>query len=198
MSNDIRKQANKSTCFPIKSIARFKFLACPVCNKDCSSQRLVDKIGYMGARRYLPEDHPWRKSKLFNGQSELRSKPIERSGECVLEQIDSGKYKPFGKHPTQKKGKTDELNILNWKKKSIFWELPYWRTLKIRHNLDVMHIEKNICDNILGTLLSIDGKNKDTDKARLDLEKIKIRKNLHLWMHIFEASCTIFLNKERT
>ena len=40
-------------------------------------------------------------------------------------------------------------------------------TLKLQHNLDVMHIEKNICDNLVGTLLSIDGKNKDTDKASL-------------------------------
>ena len=43
-----------------------------------------------------------------------------------------------------------------------------------------MHIEKNICDNLLGTLLSIDGKNKDTDKASIDLEKLGIRKELHL------------------
>jgi len=43
------------------------------------------------------------------------------------------------------------------------------------HNLDVMHIEKNICDNILGTLLEIDGKNKDTLNARLDFDKWGIR-----------------------
>ena len=54
-------------------------------------------------------------------------------------------------------------------KKSIFFELPYWRHLLIRRNLDVMHIEKNICDNILGTLLDIHGKNKDSLNARLDL-----------------------------
>ncbi|CAL5403721.1 unnamed protein product [Camellia sinensis] len=60
------------------------------------------------------------------------------------------------------------------------FDLPYWKTLKLRHNLDVMHIEKNICDNVVGTLLSVDGKNKDTDKARLDLEDMKIRKELHL------------------
>ena len=65
-------------------------------------------------------------------------------------------------------------------KKSIFFELPNWVKLNLRHNLDVMHIEKNICDNILGTLLSIDGKNKDTEKARLDLEDLHIRKELHL------------------
>ncbi|KAL0377219.1 UNVERIFIED_CONTAM: hypothetical protein Scaly_0839500 [Sesamum calycinum] len=33
-----------------------------------------------------------------------------------------------------------------WTKKSIFWDLPYWSTLLIRHNLDVMHIEKNVFD----------------------------------------------------
>ncbi|CAL5336869.1 unnamed protein product [Camellia sinensis] len=43
-----------------------------------------------------------------------------------------------------------------------------------------MHIEKNICDNLVGTLLSIDGKNKDTDKPRLDLEDMRIHKELHL------------------
>jgi len=32
----------------------------------------------------------------------------------------------------------------HWNKQSIFWDLPYWRTNLIRHNLDVMHIEKNV------------------------------------------------------
>lgn len=50
----------------------------------------------------------------------------------------------------------------------------------LRHNLDVMHIEKNICENILGTLLSMDGKNKDIVKARQDLEDKNIRRELHL------------------
>lgn len=43
-----------------------------------------------------------------------------------------------------------------------------------------MHIEKNICEALLGILLSIDGKNKDTEKARQDLEDLKIRPALHL------------------
>ena len=49
----------------------------------------------------------------------------------------------------------------------------------IRNNLDVMHIEKNVCDNILGTLLNIEGKSKDNLKARLDLKKIGVRSGLH-------------------
>ena len=49
----------------------------------------------------------------------------------------------------------------------------------MRHNLDVMHIEKNICDNILGTLLNIGGKSKDHLNARFDLQEMGIRKVLH-------------------
>ena len=44
-----------------------------------------------------------------------------------------------------------------------------------------MHIEKNICDNIIGTLLDIQGKTKDHVNARYDLQDMGIRKNLHPW-----------------
>ena len=60
------------------------------------------------------------------------------------------------------------------------FELEYWSSLKVRHNIDVMHVKKNICDNVVGTLLCIDGKSKDTDKARMDLQDMNIRKELHL------------------
>ncbi|XP_021721143.1 uncharacterized protein LOC110688702 isoform X2 [Chenopodium quinoa] len=64
-------------------------------------------------------------------------------------------------------------------KEAFFFNLPYWSKLKICHNLDVMHIEKNVSDNILGTLLGIKGKSKDTTKARIDLMKMKVRSELH-------------------
>jgi hypothetical protein len=47
-------------------------------------------------------------------------------------------------------------------------------------NLDVMHIEKNICDNLLGTFMNVQGKTKDTLNSRLDLEDMGIRVDLHL------------------
>ena len=68
----------------------------------------------------------------------------------------------------------------NWKKKSIFFfQFPYWKTLILRHNLDVMHIEKNICDSIVGTLLSIDGNSKDNMNSCLYLQGMGIRDQLH-------------------
>ena len=63
-------------------------------------------------------------------------------------------------------------------KKSIFFDLPYWKHLLIRHNLDVMHIEKNVCESIVGTLLHVPGKTKDGLKARLDLVDMGIRPEL--------------------
>ena len=43
-----------------------------------------------------------------------------------------------------------------------------------------MHIEKNICGNVVETLLSIERKMKDTYKARDDLAAMEIRKELWL------------------
>jgi len=37
-----------------------------------------------------------------------------------------------------------------------------------------MHIEKNVCDNIIGTLLNIPDKTKDEVKSRLDFVEMSI------------------------
>ncbi|CAL9018746.1 unnamed protein product [Prunus brigantina] len=65
-----------------------------------------------------------------------------------------------------------------WKKKSIFFDLEYWKYLPVRHVLDVMHIEKNVCDSIIGTLLEIPGKIKDGIVARLDLLNMGVKTDL--------------------
>ena len=52
--------------------------------------------------------------------------------------------------------------------------------LCLRHNLDVMHIEKNICESLVGTLLNINGKTKDGVNSRRDLQVLGIRHELHV------------------
>ncbi|KAL2244242.1 UNVERIFIED_CONTAM: hypothetical protein Sindi_0542200 [Sesamum indicum] len=59
-----------------------------------------------------------------------------------------------------------------WIEKSILWELEYWSTNLIRHNLDVMHIEKNVFDNIFNIKMDVKGKTKETLNARKDLKII--------------------------
>ena len=79
-----------------------------------------------------------------------------------------------------KKRKRGEANQSAWKKRSIFFSLPYWKDHKLRHNLNVMHIEKNVMENILGTVLNLKDWTKDNYKARLDLADMGIRSELHL------------------
>lgn len=42
-----------------------------------------------------------------------------------------------------------------------------------------MHVEKNVCENITGTLLNLKKKTKDGVNARKDLMHLNIRKELH-------------------
>lgn len=153
--------------------------ACPCCHKETRRTSLVNKGGYLAHRRWLPLNHRWRKDVgLFNNKKEKGRAPLPLSGDEVLEHLSRFSPEKFGK--ASKKRKKDASNSLyGWHKKSIFFDLPYWSKLKIRHNLDVMHIEKNVSDNILGTLMGIKGKNKDTIKARMDLMKMKVRNELH-------------------
>ena len=67
-----------------------------------------------------------------------------------------------------------------YKRRSTLWDLPYWEKKKHRHNTDVMHMEKHICDNIIGTLLNIPTKKKDSYNARIDCEKLKVNSHLKL------------------
>ena len=59
-----------------------------------------------------------------------------------------------------------------------FWELPYWEVLDVRHAIDVMHLTKNHCVNLLG-FLGVYGKAKDTLEPRQDLQRMKQQDALH-------------------
>jgi len=133
----------------------------------------------MGHRRFLPIDHPWRRKKDVFGMTENRAPPKPLSGDDVLFQVQDLENIPLTRAPHKKVKICHELRGDNWNKKSIFFKLPYWRFLLLRHNLDAMHIEKNVCDIILGTIMNTKGKTKDTIKSRLDLQAMQIRPELH-------------------
>ncbi|XP_028125035.1 uncharacterized protein LOC114321972 [Camellia sinensis] len=137
-----------------------------------------DATAYTNHRCYLSQNHPERrKSKAYNGKHEKQKRSLELPVEKILEQLDRVTGVTYGKHPRNKKRL---IQAPNWTKVSILYELPYWKKRKLQHNIDVMHVEKNFSENIFGTMLGIDGKNKDTDKARMDLEDMGIRKELWL------------------
>jgi hypothetical protein len=65
-----------------------------------------------------------------------------------------------------------------WNKKSIFWELEYWKDLEVHSSIDVMHVTKNVCVKLLG-FLGVYGKIKYTPEAREDQQRMKDRNNMH-------------------
>lgn len=119
---------------------------------------------------------------LFNKGTIVRSNPPSKlANEYLLDQM-----KIYGVEETVYCGgnaKTEGdayLFMHNWHKKSIFWTLPYWKDLLLRHNLDVMHIEKNFFNNMMHTLFNVQSKTKDNLKSRLDLPLLCCRPELHL------------------
>ena len=147
--------------------------ACPICGKHTYSIYLPGshKNVFLGHRRFLPPNHRYRRlRKAFNGCSEEERAPSPLRGEEVFEIVKDMNVK-FGKL-----SKNDDLD--GFKKRSIFFYLPYWKDLEVRHCLDVMHIEKNICDSLIGTLLNMPGKTKDGISARNDYKLMQLREEL--------------------
>ncbi|XP_028118539.1 uncharacterized protein LOC114316078 [Camellia sinensis] len=152
--------------------------SCYTCNDEPYFESLRSNTTYNSHRCYLPDDHPERqKSRAYNGKHEKWKRSLVIPIEKIEEQLGSVTGVTYGKHPSNMKRPRQNPN---WTKVSILYELPYWKKKRLRHNIDVMHMEKNFSENVIRTMLGIDGKNKDTDKARMDLEDMNIRKELWL------------------
>ncbi|KAA0062133.1 transposase [Cucumis melo var. makuwa] len=125
--------------------------------------------------KYLPRHHPYRlQKKNFDGKQEHGNPPQPLSREAIyfkLKEMIFSCGKKCGKNNNE--GGNDY-----WKRRSSFFELPYYKNLQVRHCLDIMYIEKNVCMNIVGTLLDISGKSKDGMNSRLDLVEMNIRPEL--------------------
>nr|XP_027109172.1 uncharacterized protein LOC113729044 [Coffea arabica] len=150
--------------------------ACPVCHKFTHARWLTHsfKYCYMGHRRFLDSKHKFRKqAQFFDGTEEHGKRPPLQTGDMIVSELGDLQIK-IGKLV-----KGNPKLPFNWKKRSIFFDLPYWKDNVLRHNLDFMHIEKNVCENIWGTLLDIEDKAKDHYNSRRDLREMGIRKELH-------------------
>jgi hypothetical protein len=111
----------------------------------------------------------------FNGNTERRRPPPHLIGHEVYEMV-KDVHVVLGKQKRTGKNTKDDM----WKKQSIFLELPYWKDLDVCHSIDVMHIEKNVCERLLKTLLNTDRKTRDHGHAWADLKKMGIRPELWL------------------
>ncbi|XP_075645873.1 uncharacterized protein LOC142617065 [Castanea sativa] len=160
-------------------------LACPSCNYNPQSRWLKHgrKFSYIGHRRFLDRDHEFHNhDKEFDGRTDFSKAPDIVPRSEIIAQTEPMVNVVFGKKKDNltNKRKRGEDALCIWKKRSIFFSLPYWENHMLRHNLDVMHIEKNVVDNVIGTVLNMDGKTNDNLKVHLDLEEMGIRSELYL------------------
>ena len=120
-------------------------------------------MSYMGHQRFLPPGHSFQKlKKAFIGKKEWDSPPQYLKGQEIFKMVEHIQTK-FGKRKIKKRKRDDgggegegdeDIFLKLYKKKSIFFDLEYWKYLLVRHLLDVMHIEKNVCENIYGIVKS--------------------------------------------
>jgi hypothetical protein len=78
----------------------------------------------------------------------------------------------FGKETVkgQKRKKTPTLIDIPFNKKLFFSKyLPYWKDHQTCHNIDLMHVTKNVFDSIIATLLDMPWKSKNGLKSRTNL-----------------------------
>jgi hypothetical protein len=129
----------------------------------------------------LPPNHRYKKNRkdFFVVRVEKDVAPLRLSGEELHDVVSKYSDIVFGLQSGKQKFLGFGLTH-NWAKRSIFWELPYWKTNLLRHNLDVMHIEKNVFEYIFNTVMDVKGKTKDNIKARLDLTLFCNCKNMEL------------------
>ncbi|XP_039822138.1 uncharacterized protein LOC120684337, partial [Panicum virgatum] len=96
------------------------------------------KVVYMGHRRFLPIRHAVRKKgKHFKGQADHRTKPMHRSGKDVFN-MEKDLEVIFGKGSGSQPVPNENGMAPMWKKKSIFWELPYWEVLDTKDTVEAL------------------------------------------------------------
>ncbi|OMO95192.1 Transposon, En/Spm-like protein [Corchorus capsularis] len=154
-------------------------LGCPICMEESKASSLPysRKASYYDCRRaFLPRNHRYRRDRYsFTRDCVVNSPPPPRlSGEETYDRVQF-----FPTAYEDPLNKPDGYCIDHkWTKKNIFWDLPYWKTNLIRHNIDVMHIEKNVFDHVLGTVMDVPGKSMDTVNARKDLTILCYRNDI--------------------
>ncbi|XP_052166877.1 uncharacterized protein LOC127783744 [Oryza glaberrima] len=163
---------------------------CLICIDKTSYKYLtsIGKVVYMRHRWFLPQRHRWRaKDRLFDKTVENDLAPETRTGAQVFELTKNikvvfrkGKKKAVRRMKRMDQNNTDatyEETALPFNKHSIFFSyLEYWKDQEVRHAIDLMHLEKNVFDSTIGTLLDIP---KDGLKLCTDLINLDIRHELH-------------------
>jgi len=103
------------------------YRGCPVCvTETCAEHsRVLSKMVYLGSRRWLPQEHRFRRARIpFDGNMEVREPPIRPSGEEILEMAEErAQYIADG---GREDGDDDPVRENGVKRVSVLFKLPYW------------------------------------------------------------------------
>ncbi|GKV13406.1 hypothetical protein SLEP1_g24414 [Rubroshorea leprosula] len=146
-------------------------------------------MDFPGYGMFLPASHSYKMdtTHFLEGRFEFGPPPPRLDGHSVRLRVATLPDVLFG-NPSVNQTIFGFGETHNWVKRSIFWELPYWEDNLIRHNLDVMHSEKNFFDNIIHTIMD-DSSSKDNVKSRMDLPLYCDREELHLYYDCSGSLC---------
>ncbi|GJY33251.1 hypothetical protein Tco_0417720 [Tanacetum coccineum] len=158
------------------------FKGCVVCGKDTNCVRLSasSKQSYVGHRRYLPYNHPFRKQKkAFNGQQEFLQAPIPMTGEQIYNEVKHienkwGKGKRTNNNASKNQEDTRGRGGKIQKQKRNTTEEEGSSSQVNRQN------EKNVAESIVGTLLHVPGKTKEIILQELDKMQEELVKEGHV------------------
>lgn len=162
--------------------------ACPRCAEQFEGRYSKDlhKVIYANNRVFLPPDHKFR-SRLknqFDGKIENKPPPKVMGPADWLKMYGDAESKAWNHffrhdHSIEEPEQVMVEMPKGMKRKSIFYDLPYWKDLLISHLIDPMHVFKNVPDSIFRHISS---KDKDTLSSRRDiaLSRTKFDRR-HLW-----------------
>jgi hypothetical protein len=145
-------------------------VGCVVCIDETAYMSLTASkmIVYMRHRRFLSKGHRHRQKKMdkyFDNNVKLQSiAPLDNSKDKRVFNIVNKLKFDFRKNTKDGKPRKDVKPTpgTTFKKKSIFFEyLSYWPELDVRHVIDGMHVQKNVFESLIRTLLDMNGKIKE-------------------------------------
>ncbi|GJT87252.1 putative reverse transcriptase domain-containing protein [Tanacetum coccineum] len=104
----------------------------------------------------------------------IRPQKTKKIREAEVERFKSRK-----RETTEEEGSLNQVNEAYWKKFNIWYrKLKYWRHNSVPHCIDFMHVEKNVYESLVGTLINVPRKTKHGMNARLDLAELGIKPEL--------------------
>jgi len=105
------------------------YTGCIDCLDDTDAVYLKNnpKLVYMGHCKFLPMDHPYcRNKKYFDGTIDRHRPPNYRDGPEILRELNKLEV-VLGKGNGARAAPDKSI----WKKKLVFWKLPYWPVLSV-------------------------------------------------------------------